>query len=561
MKKATLLIFLCWVGLLQAQHQFVDVTKEAGIVHKFEVFEGLFGGGACVWDFNKDGLEDLYITSGMKDDVLYKNNGDGTFTNVFEGSGLEQTRHYVTQNASSADFNRDGWPDLFVTTITSRDSVKVIPRAINLLFINQGDGTFEDQTSAFGLDQLNSFSTSSSIGDFNADGFPDIYVGNYFRAYEGELSTIYDADIVNATNKAKGYLLKNRRGKRFKDVFDQYQLDFRAFGFGGVFTDFDRDADADLIVMNDFGYKATPNFLYQNDFPKSYFTDISESRRMDLKINSMATAIGDYNGDGWLDYFFTDIRGNHLLENQGPGQPFRDMADELKLTYYNISWGANFADFDNDGDVDLFVNNGDLNPNCVPMVNQYFENEDGILTEKAATLGLNHYGMGRGSVYFDYDQDGDLDILIVNQLPILNFPEEVSSTTRLFRNDSASGNWLEVALHGQQSEPEGIGVRVEIVAGQQRQIREIDGGSGHISQNTRIAHFGLANATQVDSIIVTWLGGHQQILLNQPANQLLHIQEEGRTGTGGVPRWYFAIGLAVVLVVLWLFLEKKRIDG
>ena len=258
-----------------SQTTFTDVSQQAGIQHQFKVFEGLFGGGACVFDFNKDGFEDLFITSGMNEDVLYLNNGDGTFKNVYEGSGLEITRHFVTQGAVSADVNRDGWVDLFVTTITSKDSVKVIPREKNLLFLNNGNSTFTDVTSAYGLDQMNSFSTGANFGDFNADGYPDLFVGNYFLEYEGELDTIYDADIVNANNMAKDYLLLNNKGQSFSNVFGKYGLKYRGFGFGSVFTDFDNDSDQDLIVMNDFGYKATPNFLLENRLSKRSHLRIS----------------------------------------------------------------------------------------------------------------------------------------------------------------------------------------------------------------------------------------------------------------------------------------------
>lgn len=169
------------------QHHFTDVTTGAGIKHVFKVYEGMFGGGACVFDYNNDGFEDLYITSGTNDDILYKNNGNGTFTNVFEQSGLALTKNYVTQGVAGADVNRDGFVDLFITTITRRDRKEVIPREINLLFLNNGNGTFRDVTKEYGLDQMFSFSTGGSFGDFNADGWPDIYVGNYFNQYEGKL--------------------------------------------------------------------------------------------------------------------------------------------------------------------------------------------------------------------------------------------------------------------------------------------------------------------------------------------------------------------------------------
>ncbi|MDN5202200.1 CRTAC1 family protein [Fulvivirgaceae bacterium BMA10] len=561
---------LCWLtfavlmnwpcNLLWAQSAFSDITEEAGIDHQFVVYEGMFGGGACVFDFNKDGFEDLFLTSGMNEDILYQNNGDGTFKNVYNGSGLEFTRHYVTQGVVAADVNKDGWTDLFITTITSKDSIKIIPREKNLLFLNNGNSTFKDATQEYGIDQLYSFSTGANFGDFNADGYPDLYVGNYFLEYEGELSTISDATIVGANQTSKGYLLLNRKGKRFDNVYEDYGLDHRGFGFGGIFTDFDNDGDQDLFVNHDFGYKATPDFLLKNQYPKSLFKDVSEELDMDLKINSMGTAIGDYNGDGYLDYYVTNIRFNYFMVSQGPDKPFVNKTKELGMNYVSISWGANFADFDHDGDVDLFVANGDLNPNCVPMADFYFENDGNRFTEKARAIGLNDYGIGRGSVVFDIENDGDLDILVINQKPVLDYP--VSSVTRLYRNDFATGNWIKIALEGIQAEANGLGSRIEVVIGKNKMIREIDGGgSSHLSQNSTIAHFGLGTTALVDSIIVTWTGGKKQILTNQEVNKLLTIVEI----EDSVNNIKFKIGLvlAAAIAVTFMFyrsLKRKRAD-
>ena len=196
------------VAQVPQQTPFVDITEAAGIDHQFAVHEGMFGGGICVFDLNKDGFEDLFITGGLNDDRLYLNQGNGTFRNVYEGSGLEVSKRFVTQGAVGADVNRDGWVDLFVTTITSKDTFPEIPRARNLLFLNNGNGTFRDATEAYGLAPLYSFSTGANFGDFNADGWPDLYVGNYFVSHEGKLSVISDATIVGANQTAKGDMIQ-----------------------------------------------------------------------------------------------------------------------------------------------------------------------------------------------------------------------------------------------------------------------------------------------------------------------------------------------------------------
>ena len=550
----TILFFLnFFVGKSFCQTKFTDVTAQSGINHVFKVYEGMFGGGACVIDYNKDGFEDIYITSGTADDVLYKNNGNGTFTNVFEQSGLTVTKKYVTQGVAGADVNRDGFVDLFITTITSRDKKEVIPREINLLFLNNGNGTFRDVTKEYGLDQMFSFSTGGSFGDFNADGWPDIYVGNYFNEYEGKLSVINDNTVVGANQIAKGYLLLNEKGKRFRDVYADYGLDYRGFGFGGVFTDYDNDGDQDLFVNHDFGYKRTPDMLLQNHYPKKSYTDVAKETGMDLKINSMGTAVGDYNNDGLMDYYMTNIRFNYFMVNQGAGKPFLNKAKEFGMDLFAISWGANFADFDQDGDVDLFVANGDLNPNCVPMADFYFENLGNKFQDNAQAIGLADYGIGRGSVVFDYDNDGDQDLLVVNQAAVLDYP--VPSFTRLYRNDSTKGNWIEISLKGIEAESHGIGSKIEVEAGGKKMIREIDGGgSSHISQNSVIAHFGLGNAAKIDKITVYWTGGNKQTISGSAINQLITITEIPQKKS---IHFYIYLLIGVVCIALIFILLKK----
>jgi enediyne biosynthesis protein E4 len=561
----TLLIF----SSLQAQIHFTDVTTPAGINHQFVVYDGMFGGGACVFDLNNDGYEDLYLTSGMNDDQLLLNQKNGTFKNIFEGSGLEATKKYVTQGVTGADVNRDGYVDLFITTITTKGERKAVPRAENLLFLNLGNGKFKNATSEYGLDDLYSFSTGCSFGDFNADGWPDLYVGNYFLDYDGPLTEINDATIVNASKTAEGYLLLNKKGKAFKDVYSDYGLNHRGFGFGGLFTDYDNDGDQDLLVLHDFGYKAKPNYLLRNNFPDKSFTYVEKEVGLDLRINAMTAAVGDYDNNGFLDYFITNIKFNRFMVSGGKDKPYTDKAEELGMGFFTISWGANWADFDHDGDLDLFVANGDLNPNCQPMGDFLFENPTispsgyggGKFTDIARAAGIQDYGIGRGSVIFDIENDGDMDVLVVNQKAVKNYP--MPSVTKLYRNDANQGNWLKVALDGVHAEKHGLGSRVTVVAGGQRMMREIDGGgSSHISQNSTTAHFGLGAATTVDSVIVTWSGGKRQVLVGQGVNQLLRIKEEGGAVVQGDdgPRFntrWLLIGIAVI-VAMFAFLKNRR---
>jgi enediyne biosynthesis protein E4 len=547
-----------------SQAKFEDVSKTAGIDHQFIVLQGSFGGGAVAFDYNNDGFEDLFISGGKADDMLYLNKGNGTFENVYEKSGLKTAIKYISQGAVSADVNKDGWRDLFIVTINSSANKEKVPRAINLLFINNGNGTFRDATTEYHLDKFYSFSTAAMFGDVNNDGYPDIYVGNYFKEFAGKLNLLNDAEIVGSKQSAKGYLLINKEGKYFEDEYDKYGLTHKGFGFGGVFSDFDNDGDLDLQINHDFGYKNTPNKFYENKYPDEEFVEIGDKIKMDLPINAMGTAVGDYNGDGLMDYFITNIRTNYFMVNQGVGKPFINLSDKLgtrvtKITdssgvYHPVSWGANFADFDNDGDLDLFVSNGCTNPVVEPIPDYYFENVNDQYKNASVSSGINNKGIGRGSIVFDYDNDGDLDILLINQNPAdENFPNAPKSA--LYRNDSPQKNWIKIALTGINSDKNGIGSKVEVVVGDKRMYTEIDGGSSHASQNSVIAHFGLGNNDHVDTIRIHWLGGGEQILVNQKANQLIKITEKP-SAKNKFNYWWLAIIPAAV--ILFYFLKQRK---
>lgn len=537
--------------------RFVDHTEAAGIQHFFEVYEGMFGGGVAVLDFNNDGFEDLYLTGGMQEDQLLENQKDGTFKNVFHQAGLTSALGFVTQGVATADFNRDGWMDLFITTITTKGEKKSIPRAQNLIFINKKDGTFEEQSKSFGISKSESFSTGITIGDINLDGYPDVYVGNYFTDYDGGLKEISDATIVNAGKTAKGYLYENKGGKKFEEVSKKYNLSHRGFSFGGIFTDFDNDHDMDLIINNDFGYKAKPNYLLQNQFPEKKFSYVEEARKMDLRINAMGGATADLNADSYLDYFITNIRFNRFMIQYPEENIFIDQAETLGTQLFTISWGANFTDFDQDGDLDLFVANGDLNPNCVPMYNFYFENENSTFQEHSGEVGLKDYGVGRGSVVFDLENDGDMDLLVVSQKPIR--PYGPASITRLYKNEMAKGNALQVKLRGNASTLSAFGSRIELYADSLYINHEIDGGNtSHLSHNSRIAHFGLGKRTTVDSLRVTWPGGESQFLYQIPVNQKITVVETNVFQDKKKTNYEILVAFLIIGIGVIVFFKVKK---
>ncbi len=531
MDRFYLLLILSVLTQTSTSQEFVEVSKNVGINHAFVVDLATFGGGAAVLDYDNDGFEDIYLTGGNVSDALYRNNGDGTFTNTFEGAGFDRTRLLHTQGVAAADVDRDGDKDLLVTTMYTIDTRELTP---NLLYLNNGDGTFTDATTEFGLDGFLSNSLGPSFGDINADGFPDLYVANYFAASPVGVSIFNDQTITNNYASAFDFLFLNASGEKFIDATNLYGMLHDGFGFQGTFTDFDNDQDADLLIANDFGFKDTPNVAYRNNAPLTTFTDRSNSLRLNFGMNAMGIAAGDYNGDGWMDYFVTNISASLFAINQG-GTSFanggaqtglaRTLITNPEYTGVPVSWGANFFDFDHDGDSDLFVNNGALNPTIRANHNFFFEFRNDTFVETSFELGLDDPRIGRGSVTFDYDCDGDMDLLVVNQAP--RDPTDVLPQARclLYRNDASKGHWIQIQLQGVQAEKNGIGSKIELETDGRLLVREIDGGSSHLSQNSTIAHFGLGEDEIIEKITVKWLGGNTQEITSIPADQYITIQE------------------------------------
>ncbi|MFL2632399.1 MAG: CRTAC1 family protein [Candidatus Marivariicella sp.] len=540
------LIFLSSTLFAFGQASFTDVTKESGIDNIYDVYQGLFGGGVVAFDFDNDGFEDLYITGGKSQDVLYKNNGDGTFTDVIDESGLLKDRVVVTTGVSSADVNKDGYIDLLITTIASEDNKTKKKKTLspNLLYINNGDGTFTDVSSKFGLTK-NNFSTSSSFGDINADGYPDLFIGNYFKNFYFEDSPFgtHNIALLNHYSINEEYqtgddeLYINVDGKYFKDVSDLLVDAGKGYGFGGVFTDFDNDNDLDLFIINDFGETSESNRLMVNQYPELRFENKSRELKINFGLKSMGVGVGDYNNDTFLDYHVTNIFAGPFIVNRGDGLPFVNLMNNVgtgvnKIKSFKdyesviIGWGSLFIDYDNDTDLDLFNSNGPINPMVNPIPNILFENK-GRVFEINEKSGVMDYGIARGSVHFDYDNDGDQDIFVVNQRPVNDvtyYGGVVGS--KLYRNDSSNdNNWVKIKLKGNQSTTRGLGARIRVVCNDLNMIREVDGGSSHASQNTSIIHFGLGDNKKIDSLIVTWPGGKTQNITDIIPNQVIEIEE------------------------------------
>ena len=539
------LIILFSPSLFFSQNVFSDVTLNSGIDNIYDVYEGLFGGGVVAFDYNNDGFEDLYITGGKSQDILYKNNGDGTFKDVIKESGLIKDSLFVTTGVSSADVNKDGYIDLLVTTITSQNNQpnKKNKMSSNLLYINNGDGTFSDSSSKYGLQKKN-FSTSSSFGDINADGYPDLFIANYFQDFyfddnplgSHRLSLLNNYVIQEDYETGHDELYINIDGKYFKDVSDLLVDAGKGYGFGGVFTDFDNDNDLDLFIINDFGETHEPNRLMVNQHPELRFENKSIEMKINFGLKSMGVGVGDYNNDNLLDYHVTNIFAGPFIVNRGDGLPFINLMNNIgtgisKIKSFKdsesviIGWGSFFVDYDNDTDLDLFNSNGPINPMVSPIPNILFENK-GRVFEVNEKSGVMDYGIARGSVHFDYDNDGDQDIFVVNQRPVNKVVYGKAIGSKLYRNDSSNdNNWLKIKLNGSQSTTRGLGARIRIVCDDLSMIREVDGGSSHASQNSSVIHFGLGEKIKVDSLIVTWPGGKKQYLMDLIPNNLIEIEE------------------------------------
>ena len=316
-----------------------------------------------------------------------------------------------------------------------------------------------------------------------------------------------------------------------------------------TFTDFDGDADADLMVANDFGEWIVPNALYQNNQPDSLYADVSASTGADVGVYGMGIAIGDYDRDQDLDYYITNLGRNVLLEQQ---DGFIDRTTETGVedTYMDTllatGWGTAFIDVDNDRDLDLFVCNGHVP--AAAFIDNHKENRNRLFLndgnasgngytfeEVGLASGLDHPGRGRGFAYSDYDNDGDLDLLVVHVNPHTSgLPIE---NALLFRNDyEGDNNWLKVKLEGVISNRDAYGSTIRIVVGADSWVHDYNGGGGsHASQHSTIAHFGLGDAEIVDSLIVTWPTGEESQYANLPVNEVITITEDGSITSATTP--------------------------
>ncbi len=524
---------------------FSDVTVAAGLDYLQYVLPNFpplseadyFSGGAAAGDYDGDGWVDLYVTRLDAPGILFHNKGDGTFEDRTD-EALGKRANW--NGAAWGDVDNDGDLDLYVTTIHDTRYY---------LFINDGTGHFteEGQARHAAIDEPQIHDGfSPAFGDFDRDGYLDIFVGEW----------LYGRDNTELHSSAR---LLHNRGKEAPGVFEDVTIPAGVrfdlvtpteprvtgtFPFTPRFADMDDDGWPDLAVAADFGTSR----LYWNNHDGT-FTDGTVAANVGHEENGMGSAIGDYDGDGHLDWFVTAIRdpdyfcalpgqgcfwgtsGNRLYHNNG-NRTFTDTTDAMGVRDGYWGWGTAFFDFDNDADLDLVMTDGlrfgfadPDDPNLFvigrfmndPM--RLWRNDNGSMTEMAVAAGLTNVDSGKGLLTFDYDNDGDLDLFVVNN----------TGHPVLYRNNGTGNGWLRVRTIGVDSNRNGIGTRVWVksTVGGPSQLREIDGGSHFLSQSEFTAHFGLgAGDAPLAEVRIEWpKTGRVQRLFDVPRNTLLVVTE------------------------------------
>ena len=531
---------------------FVDVASAAGL-HAPTIYGGVeskkyilesTGCGCAFVDYDNDGWMDLFLLSGTRLEAapagatnrLYKNNRDGTFTDVTEEAGLGAVGW--ASGVCVGDYNNDGFEDLFCTGFGQ-----------NVLYRNNGDGTFTDVTKAAGL--LNAeprWGAGCSFLDYNRDGHLDLFVSNYVRfSFEhapvpGENTNCHWKGIpveCGPRGMPTGWhsLYRNNGDGTFTDVSQQAGIAQATQGYGMtvVAADLDEDGWPDIYVACD----STPSLLFMNNHDGT-FREEGVLRGVALSEDGaeqagMGVGIGDYDLDGHLDLFKTHFAddANGLYHNDGNGN-FDDVTRTSGLgveTRY-VCWGAGIVDLDNDGHPDLFMVTGNVYPEVERKLPQYanktpravFRNlGNGTFEELMETAGpaVAEAHCSRGCAFGDFDNDGDVDVLIVN----LNEPPS------LLRNDlRGKQNWIKVKLEGVKSNRSAIGARVLARYGGKTQAQAVLSQSSFYSCNDPRLHFGLGSFTSVD-LDVYWPNGLHESFKQIPANQLITLRE----GVGAVP--------------------------
>jgi len=525
---------------------FADVTAAAGIdfslicggPEKRYIMESMCG-GIAVFDYDNDGWMDIFLVNGSTlEDLragkchpskLYRNNHDGTFTDVSAKSGINHCGWGF--GAAAGEYDNDGWEDLYITYLDGA-----------VLYHNDHDGTFTDVTAKAGVGNLGRWGTSAAFGDYDNDGNLDLYVANYVdldlnhlpELGQGPFCQYRGIPVSCGPRGLKGgrdRLYHNNGDGTFTDVSEKLNIDPNAYyGLGVLWLDYDLDGCLDLYVADD----SSPSMLYHGDC-KGGFTEVGVQAGVAYSADGreqagMGIDSADYDNDGWPDIAkanFSDD-SNNLYHNDHNGE-FTDLAGPANFGPVSIpflGFGLKFLDFDNDGWKDIFVANGHVNPQVdqhsfgVTYAErpQLFHNlESGKFEEIGMTAGtpLARRYVARGAATADFFNDGREDLLV----SVLDGPP------LLLRNQAKKGHWLRVKTIGAASNHDGFGARVQIRAGGLTQTAEVRANSSFESASDSRLHFGLGAATRADSIAIHWPSGKTDTLGPESADQELVIQE------------------------------------
>jgi hypothetical protein len=543
------LIMICIPATLSAQKKgvmFTDITRQAGIDFRYTIGDYSYvnilessGSGITVFDYNNDQLMDLYMMNGTylegisdpegkvfknTPDKLYKNNGNGTFSEVSEAAGVDD--HNWSMAAGAIDYDNDGDQDLYLLNYGP-----------NVFYRNNGNGTFSDITASLGLagpDKLNGF-TKWSIGvsfwDYNNDGRLDAMVGN-FLAFDPEYVSPATPGMMPSPSEYNGQasmLYEQQPDGKFVDVTrknDLYYPDSKCMGL--TVFDYNDDGLLDIFQANDHQL----NFMFMND--KGIFKEVGVAGGVAANsggkpTGSMHGTIGDVDGDGLIDILVTDLTYGALYRNIGNGL-FVDITVESGIAAAMAgkgSWGAALFDYDNDGDLDLVAANG----TAEELVLQYpllMENDGkghfrNVGRESGAYFSTKR--SGRGLAIWDFDNDGDLDIIISHV--------DKQATAVLLRNDSDNKNhWLGLTLKGRNGPASAIGAKVTVTAGGKKQVLVNQWTTSYLSNNDPRLHIGLGLQSQIDLLEIAWSDGGKEVYKNIACDRYMTILQ----GTGIVTK-------------------------
>jgi enediyne biosynthesis protein E4 len=510
---------------------FQDIGKAIGIdfVHSIgdkelnNIIESV-GGGAAVLDYDQDGYLDIYACSGRyiegfsKDEKpqgdprnhLYHNLGNGTFEDVTDDA--RASGPWYSMGVSVGDYNNDGYPDIYLSNYGP-----------NVLLKNNGNGTFSNVSKKAGVDGGKECTVGSVWLDYDNDGFLDLYVGNYLT-FDPDYKYYYAPDGFPppmAYEMEPDILFHNKGDGTFEDVTEAmgiHDQDGRAMGVGAA--DYDNDGFVDIFVANDHSM----NYLFHNEGGKKFvdkgtLSGTAFSQAGEATV-SMSVDFADYNDDGWIDLFVSDDSYCSLYENQGNGI-FVEKGVSSGISTASaqfVGWSSSWFDYDNDGDEDIFKANGALK-HLYGQESQIFDNQgDGTFKDNSIRLGsyFSKEYVGRGACLGDYDNDGDQDIFVVN----------LNNHSVFLRNNKGNQNhWIALNLKGSSSNRDAIGAIVKITYGEKKHLAQKRSTAGYLSQSDPRLYFGLGDKEKVDRVDIKWPSGKSQVIENVKANQILTVEE------------------------------------